>query len=124
MSCTPCSFTKPVPVCVQELNIGRIAGLNTPIYVFINNLTTGKTVRLSEVSDGAGDIAVDTTGIRFSESFTYEIYVVLQSATSIDDREDILNYPTILTCLAVPFQTVEDEDQDLIIYTTITLELA
>ena len=124
MSCTPCSFTKPVPVCVQALEVGTITSLATAIYVFINNLTTGKTVRLDEVTDGAGLVTVDTTGLRFSESFTYELYVVLQAATSIDDRETITIDATEETCLALPFQTIEGSDQALINYASITLELA
>ena len=122
MSCSPCSFVKPVPICVQQIIIGTISSIDANIYVFVKNVTTGKEIRLSTITDGAGLITLDVSGLTFSDSFTYEFKAILQTAVSINDVETITIGVDSDTCWAVPFVTIEDSNQDIINYVTITLE--
>jgi len=50
----------PVPVCADRLNLGTIADLNTPVYVWIEK-QNGKSYLQSTTSGAAGEVSLDLT---------------------------------------------------------------
>ncbi len=113
--CDPCLKTELVPKCLTNLIIGTISSLNTAVFVYIRDLTTGKLLRFSEVSSGAGQVTV--TGLDTEPDFmpdhSYEMWITLQTAISIEDRETITVTSSLGdvtgTCFQIRFVAVEAE---------------
>lgn len=118
--CNPCLTTDIIPVCVTSLVVGSISSLNTDVFVYVKDITTSKVVRFEETTDGAGLITI--TGLDtepdFMPNHSYELWVTLATATSIDDREDITvpNAGTTTECIALCFEYTGEE------YASITIK--
>lgn len=118
--CDPCTKTELVPKCLTNLVIGTIGSNGAAVYVYIHDLTTDKLTRFSEVSSGAGLVTLTDLDDEpdFMPSHSYELWITLQSATSIEDRENIDIGGTNYTCLALRFEDVGEA------YNSITLAIA
>lgn len=118
--CNPCLITDTIPVCVNSLVVGTISSLTTDVFIYIKDITTDVVVRFEEQTNGAGLITI--TGLDTQPDFmpdhSYELWVTLESATSIDDREDITvpNAANTTECIALCFEYTGE------IYTTITIK--
>lgn len=100
---------KPLARCMAVLTIGTITQLNTAVYVYILNHTTGVRVRFPATSNGAGLVTVDLTDYPQIQDHDYEIWLTLASATNTDDRLEVTVDTVEYTCFAVSFVTVIDE---------------
>lgn len=108
--CNPCSRMKPLSRCMAVLTIGTIAALNTAVYVYILNHTTGVRVRFPATSNAiTGLVTVDLTDYPQIQGHDYEVYVTLASATNADERLTVTISTVEYTCFAVSFVTVLDD---------------
>lgn len=124
MACPTCTETKPIPKCVDSLVIGAIDDDLTNVYVYVKNLTTERTQRVSVTSDLSGVVSIlltDPDKEFYSANFTYELWITLRTAT-INDKLDITIGYTTTDCFTIRFTEIYD-DLDLAIFTEHDLEL-
>lgn len=117
--CNPCLETDTLPVCIDSLIVGTISSLTTAVFIFVKDITTGKIVRFEETSDGAGLVTI--TGLDtepdFMPNHSYELWITLALATSIEAKEDITvpNAAASTECISLNFEYTGEE------YTSITI---
>ena len=111
--CNPCLQTDTIPTCLTDLVIGTITDTTTDVFIYFKDHTTNKTIRFEETSDGAGLVTV--TGLDtqpdFMPNHSYEVWITLAIAVSIEEKEDITvpNAATSTECIALDFEyTGED----------------
>lgn len=123
--CNPCTHMKPLARCMAILTIGTITQLNTAVYVYILNHTTGVRVRFPATSNAiTGLVTVDLTDYPQIENHDYEIWLTLASATNTDDRLEVTVDTVEYICFAVSFVTVIDEQGAIATGDNQTLEAA
>ena len=118
--CDPCLQTQLIPVCVTNLTVGDIAALNTDVFVYIEDLTTGRLTRFDVTTDGTGAVIIVLTDRPdFMPDHAYELHLTLATATSIEDKEliTILNATPAVDCISIRFNYVEEDES----YTDITI---
>ena len=121
MSCLTCAITNPVPECVEQIVIGTISDVNEPIYIFIENTTTGRTTRYDEISDVSGLVTLDTSQIQFNQEFDYKIYITKQSSDSL--LQELITIDGVASsCWVVPFIELLSDTNQKIAMPSITLE--
>lgn len=121
--CTDCIKSKPIARCLTNLVVGTISSLNTAVYVYITDLTTERTIRYSVTSSAAGLITVPITPQRFSEDHSYEIHVTLTTAAGVDNKQNITVSGEVSDCVAVRFETIWDNNNDIATYASQTLSV-
>ena len=128
MICNNCSRVKDIPSCVDALIIGAISSLTTNVYIYFHD-QVGRLNRLEGASDGAGLITLDLTiaandDFRIMPEMLYDLWVSLQSAASITDKEDltVLGSVTTQDCVSFKAEKVRN-DIDVITITSETLVL-
>jgi len=84
MNCETCHQTKPIPSCIDEIVIGYITLLNSPIIIKLLNAATGRKILLSETSAADGLITIDTSDLNFMEG-----HYVIQVASESDYSNDL-----------------------------------
>lgn len=119
--CAPCTLTEEVPSCLTNLIIGTISSTNTDVHVYQKHILTGRVVRYDVTTSGAGLVTIEVEDIMQDQ--IYEYWVVLDTATSIEDRETITINADTYTCVTVPFVKVMQSDGDPQSYATITLNI-
>ncbi len=121
--CTPCDKANLVPTCTTNLTIGIVTP-NTLVFVYILDITTGRQYRFPTSSDPiAGLVIIDISGISWAPDHTYELYITTQAATNIEERLTITVESTTLTCLAIRFQRVFEDDGGVATYAAQTISL-
>jgi hypothetical protein len=117
--CNPCLETDTLPVCVTSLIVGTISSLTKDVHIYVKDITTGKVVRFEETSDGAGLVTITGLGTEpdFMPDHSYELWITLADATSIEDKEDITvpNAAETTECIALNFEYTGES------YTSITI---
>jgi ribosomal 30S subunit maturation factor RimM len=124
MSCPTCQETKPIPKCVDTLIIGAIEDDSTNIYIYVENLTTGRIQRIEATSGISGEVSLDLTDPDkefYSANFTYELWVTLRTGT-INDKLDITILYTVADCFVLRFEEVFD-GEDIAEFTEHELEI-
>lgn len=126
MACLQCTFTDPVPTCTTTLRIGTITTFATAMFIFVQNLTTGKIYRqASTVSGAAGEIDLtmaNPTQNFYNKDSSYEVWVTLATNDS-DVREDITVGTATEDCYNVNFTDIYDSSDDKVVYALHTLSL-
>lgn len=121
--CTPCTEAKQIPTCITSLVVGTIANLTTAVYVYIQDITTGRLVRLPVTSSGAGLVAATVSGEDFMDGHDYELWVTLASAASIEDKLSVTIEAVAYTCFHLRFTQVRDNTGAVISYSSITIDV-
>jgi hypothetical protein len=108
MSCTTCNRAKPLPTCITNLTIGTLAA-DTDYYVYIKRLSNGTLKRVSAISDSEGLLIADISDLDefLSPGSDFELWVTLQSAENINDREVISIGATDSECLLLTFEAIK-----------------
>lgn len=120
--CSPCLSTDEIPVCTTNLTLGTIASLNTAVYVYIRDNSTGRTERYDVVTDQAGTVTIQLQAEDFMPGHSYETWVTLANATSIEDRETITVGATETPCIYLRFKYIKDPaDGSNLAYANITV---
>ena len=105
MSCTNCTESNQIPECVDTITIGTIANLNTAVYIYIRNLSTGYVHQQAATSSGAGLVILDSTlpdKSFYNENHLYELWITLQSA-GINNKKTITIDAEVQDCLLLNF---------------------
>lgn len=119
--CNSCISAQPIARCITNLIVGTISSLNTAVYVYIKNLTTGRDVRYAVTTSAAGLITVPITPQRFSEDHSYELYVTLTTANNISVKQNITISGEVSDCVSLRFKTIYNNDNEIVTYTNQTL---
>lgn len=125
MACSTCTKAVPIPVCTSTLTLGTITSLNAAVWIYIKDLTTGRTERESGMSGGTGIVTLDMSNnpTFYQEDHTYEVSVTLQSAVSIEDTRDITIAGTAYDCLQLRFVEVSNDVYGWYPYANITVAI-
>lgn len=124
MDCNNCQLTKPIPVCTLTLIIGDIAPIDTPVYIFIENISSGYIHRQEAVSSPSGLVTLDLS--KPDPSFyniysNYSLWITLQTST-VNEGEPIIIDSIPYDCLQLHFSPYYDEDDNFVQYNTHKLE--
>lgn len=125
MACNTCQSTKSIPVCTGSLVLGNITALNTNVYIFVKNNTTGYIHRQEATSNGSGQVSLDLSlpdPSFYNPDSQYEVWVTLQS-TSQNTKLNIAISAVNYTCFDLSFNPVYGEEDENIAYTSHTLEI-
>lgn len=113
MSCSSCNKAKDLLSCISTLTIGTIANLNTAVYVYIRNNTTGRLYRYEVTSTGAGLVAVPINTQQWIPEHDHEVWITLQSATNIDEKVNFTVTGTSIECANFTLKRVFGSDEAL-----------
>lgn len=107
--CAPCQKAEDIPNCLENLEIGTISDVDTDVYIYIKDITSDNQLRFERTSSAAG--LVTLTGLDSEDEFmpahSYELWITLKSATSIEDRETITIGLDTVECIALTFIKVK-----------------
>lgn len=114
MNCNACHKARPLNSCSDSISIGTFAP-DTDFYVYLEIIATGNIIRLEAISDGSGNLSINTSDIDFATTLEYMLWVTLQSATSQHDNvmftaSDGTDSVEGITCLLLKFEKVLDGD--------------
>lgn len=104
--CAPALRTKCVPICTADLIIGTIENTDTELYVYIKDLTTGRTEILNAESDSDGLVILDISAYTFSDNHSYEMWITLSYA-NVYDKIDVTIGDEVTDTLAPCFVDIE-----------------
>lgn len=121
--CSDCHTTNPVARCLTALTIGSISSLSTDVFVYIENIATGRIVRYSATSDATGKVIIQITPQQFSENMEYEGWITKRDAGNIEVRESIVIGAESQTCAYISFQNVITSDNTNTVYASQTLTI-
>ena len=123
--CTPCIPTFDVPTCTTNLTIGTVTVNDTDVLVYIKDLTVdGHPQQFDITTGGSGEVVIDLSQApEFMPDHSYEVWVTLASATSIEDGLDITVQSETENCVQLRFVYVTDEAKNNIAFTDQTLKL-
>lgn len=121
--CSDCIHPKPIARCITNLIIGTITPLNTAVFVYIYNLTTGRNIRYAVTSSAAGLVTVPITPQRFSEDHSYEISITNQASANIGIKENITIGGEVSNCVSLRFETIWLSDNTIATYANQTLSI-
>lgn len=82
MICTPALLTKPIPVCIGDLTIGKVSYSNTNMTLFILDITTGRTEAKDFTTLGDGTCTIDVAEFEFSDKQSYNLFVTKEGAST------------------------------------------
>lgn len=116
--CSPALSTQSLPTCIEVLTIGTIPDLNQAVNVIIEDITTGRKEMFSSTSSGAGLVTVDLTGIQFSESHVYQMWIY-KTTNNIDERYAVTVSGTSDTAelIGLNFEAIQDDGVTLSVAT-------
>ena len=106
-ACTPCTRTINLPLCLDSIDIG-VTTPSTAVFIYIMNNTTGRLIRLQDITSITGLITADVTNINFSNNHNYEVWVTLQFSNNIDERLTITGDGLSYTCASLVFNQLFD----------------
>lgn len=97
---------------------------NANYYVYIQDVTTGRTERIAGTSDNNSNLQI-TNDLLFSPSHTYQLWATLQTAQSPDEQQNIIVSGTGAKnkCFTVRFNQSYTEDAKNN-FTTVSLKIA
>lgn len=113
ISCENCVCTKCLPVCIDELQIGRIP-LQQNVTVFFEEVATGRIDSYDAQSNAALIVKLDTTNIEFKRGHEYILWITDRSPdNNINDNIQITitnqNGDIASDCLLIEFKEVYDD---------------
>ncbi len=111
MSCNSCNKAKDLLSCISTLTIGTIANLNTAVYVYIRNNTTGRLYRYETTSSNAGLVAVLINTQQWIPEHDHEVWITLQSATNIEEKINFTISATSIECANFTLTRVYGSDE-------------
>ena len=86
--CSVGTPTQLIPVCVTNLTLGAISSVDTAVLVFFHDITTGMLFSFEVTTDGTGKVIIVPTE-DFMPDHSYDVWVALKSAVSIETKEDL-----------------------------------
>jgi len=109
MICIACRQTCPIPVCSDNILIGRIEQPNIDVYVVFEEVLTGRRKMLIVTSDDSGNITADVGDIKafFSPNFLYKIWIQSDSSTGCSDIDLIIS-GIYIPCVKIKFFVCTD----------------
>lgn len=119
--CSPCIQACNVPLCTDEIIIGTISSLSTDVKIIVHNKTTGRKSFVSTQSDGAGVVTLVTSGLGLMADQTYELSVLLATATNLCDGETLQIGTSSATCVNFQFENIKDSGGCQITFASQTL---
>ena len=129
--CLDCEKTKLIPTCTDDLILGKISDFNEDVDIYVRNVTLDQ-LHIFEVDENDVQIVSDGTGLVtlpmqtkniWNASHYYEVWIIKESATDIEDRETITIGLITTACLNLRFSFVENQDSESEVYTTQTVAL-
>ena len=118
MNCS-CLKTMPVPQCTLEVVIGTTTVNNTAVYVMFSNVATDRHTVIATTTGASGEIACDMSNVRMISGNTYDVSV----SEHIEGTPlDITIGTETNTCVLVNFEKVRDDQGDVVIISSRTLE--
>lgn len=124
MSCNNCTPTKPIPVCTLTLVLGNIFFPDMPVFIFVENLTTGYIHRQEATTSPGGIITLDLSKPDpsfYNPDNNYGVWVTLQVA-NVNEKEPIEIDSISYDCFQLSFSPFYDEDDNSVLYNSQTLE--
>lgn len=125
--CNTCPTFRNLPLCLETLTIGTFTGNNNAlVFVYLKNWTTGYIHRYESQLSGSSVLNLDVTdngNFHPTPEHDYELYVVLQSATNIDERLTFTVNAVNYTCARFQFVPVMTYNMDMALYSSQTLKL-
>ena len=123
MACEACTHTQPVTRCNTIINLGTYGTNGTDLYIYFENLATGKERRVSATSGGAGELAI-THSLEFTPNTTYKIWMNEQSANKSEEAQWTLpDATTTPSCVLVQFEDVYDNAGARVAQTTVDIQV-
>lgn len=119
--CSPCLQVCRVPICTSEIILGSISSVSTDVKIIIENKTKGGKKIVSTQSDGAGLVTLVTADLGLMADQTYEISVILASATALCDTETLTIGSSTASCVSVIFENIKDENNCQVTFESQTL---
>lgn len=100
--CTPCTKTKDINICTDELIIGTVTP-STDYNVYFRSLANGFIVKYELTSDSYGTLSIDTSTdeLLVACNIGYELFI--NQTTSYNTGEDFIIGTTTVNCLNVQF---------------------
>lgn len=122
--CNPCTITLPISLCTESITIGSISSADTAVKVYFKNIATGKVVSFETTTTSGGTVTIDSP-FNFARNQSYEVWVNLASANSVEHKETISIGYDSQECLLVSFVQVWDTSAGYPVqFTNQTLEVA
>ena len=125
MACNNCQPIKSIPVCTQRIIIGELPP-DAALYIFVSNLASGYTYRQPALSDNSGVLKLDLTlpdPSFYNPDSSYELWITGQEPYNPLDKVPIIIDAIEYECLLLSFFPVYDEDDELVSYTEIQLQI-
>jgi hypothetical protein len=85
MSCN-CLKSNNITNCPETLYVGTITDINTDVYAYIKNITTGRLLQFGATSDGYGKVVINTGSVIFNQRHLYEVSVTLQDVNNAENN--------------------------------------
>lgn len=119
MNCEKCNPACSLPICADNIFIGRIAFPNTNVWLVITELITGRKQTVEVLSDNSGNIIVGVTGFKpfFSPNFIYSFAIYSNLSNGCPDIDLFIGNITV-SCIDVTFFVCTDAN-----VTTSTIKL-
>lgn len=106
--CQPCLRVCNVPLCVAEVILGTISSISTDVNILIENKSTGAKKIVATQSDNTGKVTLVTSGLSLMADQSYELSVLLKTATTLCDREILTIGSSTASCVTVTFENIKD----------------
>lgn len=124
MACNTCQRTNPIPTCTETLLLGKITLFDNPVFIFVQNETTGYLHRQMVTSGPAGEVYLDMSipdPSFYSQDFNYTLWVT-NIAGNISDKELITIDSESYECFQLSFITAYSEIDGPTSYVLLNLE--
>lgn len=125
MACNDCQDIKVVPVCTENLVLGKVASLTTAVFIYFKNISSGYQTRQQVTSAGDGTIAADLTvpdPSFYNPNGVFECWATL-TTVSPETRLPITIGAIAYDCLKLRFEATYGEDDNTEGFTTATAEI-
>jgi hypothetical protein len=127
MACNSCESTLLIPSCTDALVIGDTEHIETDVYIYLKNNSSGYIYRQEGTTDENGYITLDCTDIleMLQPGIEFEIWVTLRTSNERLELFPTLPYPqvTSYTCFNIEFEKSYNADGECTEQSTYTLEI-
>lgn len=121
-NCSKCTTVKDLPKCLDQIVIGTIADINTPVDIYLQT-STERLTKFTTTSDGAGVVKLDTTDFEPNQVLKYDLWVTLENA-GIYNALDLTIEGTIepIKCVSFNFKTTYNGNGAVVSFASETLK--
>ncbi len=123
MHCPDCTKTLLIPACTDTIVLGTIPDVSQNIYIFANNVTTGRQERQDAVTNADGVVTMDLSIPSedfYSENHRFEVYITLRD-TNNTERLAITVGEDTFECFTLNFEKIQGASP--VSYSTFVLQI-